>query len=918
MQLINNLKIKNKLILILIVPVFSLALYSIMLFEDSRKEFANAVEMAHLTELAIAVNYMVDHVQNELDTSTQYLKSRGKTHGFALKNMRRKTQTGVEELNKTIEMKGSDSLSEDFKQRMLKMVNGLDQLQDKRKEIDALKLKKRDTQAFYNELIESMLSLIELMPRMSFDKNLANISSAYINFLRMKNYVGKERHILFDVFSRDQFIGKEFNNFTRAVNYQQVYQSAFLSLAKEEVRALFEQKIQGESFKKSAEISDKAFQSADYGAFNISPQEWMIVQSNKIKLLNDVAEMLTQDIKSSMIEAQASAKNLQMLLAISVLLCLFLTIAFWWLISREIGKSVNSISHVMDRIAIGDLSSDTTQAGKDEFGHVLNSLGKMQADLKKRIDHEATIAASNARVKEALDNVSASVMVADENNDIIYVNGAAIDLFKRIETDLGKEINGFKADAILGSNIDTFHKNPSHQQHLLASMSTRHTASFMAGGHSMSFIANPVKDEQGKRLGTVVEWKDRTDEVNTEMEIQSIVDAFQQGDLNRRISTQEKQGFFLTLSQGINEMVSEVSSSLDDINNVMSALSHGDLTKTITNNYQGTFGDVATNVNDTIQQIGQIVGEIRNSADEVNSTSSEILDGNNSLSARTEHQAAALEQTASSMEQITSTVKQNSENAQQANTLSASAGDLADKGGQVVDSAIEAMQEINSSSEKIAEIIGVIDEIAFQTNLLALNASVEAARAGEQGRGFAVVATEVRNLAQRSATAAKEIKDLIQDSVQKVDAGSELVNRSGDTLKEIVLGVKKVGDIVGEIAAASQEQTTGIEQVNAAVTSMDETTQQNAALAEQTSAASVSLSERSNDMSARLGFFSLGDDWVSSASYPSKVIQSPLSTAPTVKNTDLKPVVSQFEDVSKSENTPIQEQNFDDDDWEEF
>jgi methyl-accepting chemotaxis protein len=212
------------------------------------------------------------------------------------------------------------------------------------------------------------------------------------------------------------------------------------------------------------------------------------------------------------------------------------------------------------------------------------------------------------------------------------------------------------------------------------------------------------------------------------------------------------------------------------------------------------------------------------------------------------------------MEELTSTVRNNADNAQEANRVAANARQLAEKGGDVVSRAVTAMEQINTSSNKIAEIIGVIDEIAFQTNLLALNASVEAARAGEQGRGFAVVATEVRNLASRSAGAAKEIKDLINDSVNKVHAGAELVNESGETLEEIVSGVKKVGDIVAEIAAASAEQASGIDQVNQAITSMDEMTQQNAALAEETSAASASLYEKAQSMGTAIGFFSVEDD----------------------------------------------------------
>jgi methyl-accepting chemotaxis protein len=254
-------------------------------------------------------------------------------------------------------------------------------------------------------------------------------------------------------------------------------------------------------------------------------------------------------------------------------------------------------------------------------------------------------------------------------------------------------------------------------------------------------------------------------------------------------------------------------------------------------------------VNALLQTMSDLISQIKVAAADVHRGAEEISVGNVNLSQRTEEQAASLEETASSMEEMTTTVKQNADNASQASQLAVAARDKAELGGSVVGSAVRAMSEINDSSKKIADIIGVIDEIAFQTNLLALNAAVEAARAGEQGRGFAVVATEVRSLAGRSATAAKEIKGLIQDSVRKVTEGSALVTQSGQTLELIVASIKKVADIVGEIAAASREQSAGIEQVNKAVMQMDEMTQQNAALVEESTAASQSMATQARALS---------------------------------------------------------------------
>nr|WP_315258999.1 methyl-accepting chemotaxis protein [uncultured Duganella sp.] len=265
---------------------------------------------------------------------------------------------------------------------------------------------------------------------------------------------------------------------------------------------------------------------------------------------------------------------------------------------------------------------------------------------------------------------------------------------------------------------------------------------------------------------------------------------------------------------------------------------------------------------DMNESLAKTVGDVRTGTELISTASQEIASGNADLSARTESQASSLEETASSMEELTSTVKQNADNARQANQLAVSASSVAEKGGTVVSQVVQTMGSITESSRKIADIISVIDGIAFQTNILALNAAVEAARAGEQGRGFAVVASEVRNLAQRSAGAAKEIKELITDSVEKVDAGSKLVDEAGQTMDLIVTSIRQVADIMGEITAATQEQSNGIEEVNQAISQMDEMTQQNAALVEEAAAAAESMQEQAEFLSQAVSIFKLSHDAV--------------------------------------------------------
>jgi len=504
---------------------------------------------------------------------------------------------------------------------------------------------------------------------------------------------------------------------------------------------------------------------------------------------------------------------------------------------RSIRQPVDTMVRHMEAMAQGNYTSQVTVARHDEIGLLTEALKSMQ--IRAGVDFAETkrMNIENLRIRNALDTATSAVMIADKAGMIIFMNRMVREIL----------INESDKTAICKSLKDR----------LVNLFQPQEIDNVKVGARTYSLMLVPVMDESGACAGVAIEWRDHTQELTVEKEVMGIVQAAVAGDFSKRLTLADKEGFLRQLAEGINTLMETTSQGLDELANILGALAEGNLTKQITSEYQGMFGKLKDDSNITIAQLTEIIVQIKGAAELIGTASKEIADGNVDLSQRTEEQAANLEETAASMEELTSAVKQNADNARQANQLAASASEVAVKGGDVVGQVVQTMSAINDSSKKIVDIISVIDGIAFQTNILALNAAVEAARAGEQGRGFAVVATEVRTLAQRSAAAAKEIKGLIGDSVHKVEDGTQLVDQAGKTMKEIVLSVKRVTDIMGEISAASQEQSQGIEQVNQAITQMDEITQQNAALVEQAAAASESMREQAEQLTNAVATFRL-------------------------------------------------------------
>ncbi|CAK0754920.1 methyl-accepting chemotaxis protein [Gammaproteobacteria bacterium] len=538
----------------------------------------------------------------------------------------------------------------------------------------------------------------------------------------------------------------------------------------------------------------------------------------------------------------------------TVALSLLVAMVIGLVLARAITRPLVRAAEVFNRIGDGCYADDIEVVHHDEIGFLLDSLKIMQVKLGFDMSEARRAADENLRVRHALDHVSTGVVIADPNMRALYSNPAATALFAAVEGAIRIRLPDFNSRKLVGANFSEIVAQGGGK---CDSVENTYRQGLALAGRRFDLVANPVTNPEGVRLGSVMEWSDVTTLRQTQNEVEEMVIAAQAGDLAQRLDLTGKEGFFHTLAEALNRLLDTVEKAVDDTVQALASMAEGDLTARIDNDYDGAFARIRDHLNDTTHQLGTLVGSIRSAAQSIESASKEIAVGNADLSRRTEQQAASLEETGATMEELTATVKQNAANAAQANQFAQGAQEVAERGGKLMGKVVDTMGAITGSSAKIADIIAVIDGIAFQTNILALNAAVEAARAGEQGRGFSVVASEVRNLAQRSATAAKEIKGLIDASTIQVNNGSQLVGQAGQAMGEIVRSVKRVTDLMAEISAASKEQSEGIEQVNQAVSQMDEATQQNAALVEEATAAAEGLTEQARELRTAVDIFRL-------------------------------------------------------------
>ncbi len=498
------------------------------------------------------------------------------------------------------------------------------------------------------------------------------------------------------------------------------------------------------------------------------------------------------------------------------------------LVNRTVSRPVLQLSRDIGDIAEGEDVDVAARRRRDELGALARSF-----DVVRRKAEDA------AQVKAAVESTSSPLIIASLDGDVRYANRALIDAMKKSSGFFHGKVSQEQMADWVGVNMDAFNAD---QSRLLADLETAWQGAICFDGREFSIHVNPIRNAQGAKTGFVVEWEERTDMVAIENELQAVIDAIARGDFDQRVTSQDDDGFTSVVAHGVNRIVALMQEFLGGMHAVLARVAEGDLTKTLDTPSDGQLEEMRVALNASVESLRSTLTAITGASRSIVDASVKISSGSSDLAERAEDQASALEETAATMEEMSATVRSNAENAVQATTLANEARNRAEQGGDVVGEAVEAMTRIETSSTKISDIITVIDGIAFQTNLLALNAAVEAARAGESGKGFAVVAAEVRTLAQRAGEAARDIKDLIEESSSHVSDGVRLVEAAGSALSGILESIGAVSETITSISAASTEQSSGVEEVTKAVTRMDEITQQNAALASESAAQARGMS----------------------------------------------------------------------------
>ena len=868
-----NLSLSQRCFALIGLPTLLLVIVGCWVMSDRWQVASNMSSLGSLARTAPVVSGLVHEMQKERGYSAGYIGSRGAVFSQQVDDQRRSTNEALATYRAAQQGQDISAYGPEFEALMRSANDAVEQLEAKRRNVSDFSLTVGEMAKYYTGTIGKLLDVVGFVGTISTDDSLIKLTTAYQAVLLAKERAGLERAMGANGFGKGKFEPAIMRRFVDLIGQQRAFMNRFAASATPEQLAFAEVTLSGAAIDEVERLRNIATASPFTGNLEgIKGKFWFDAITKKIDLYKQVEDRLAGDLLAIAAEREASASSAFWTVIGALALALGLTVGIGWLLARDVVAAIKNVVAMIGRLAKGDEIEIIGVNRGDEIGELCRSL---ETVYQKGLEA--------ARLRSALDGCSTMLLVANRRFEIVYVNPGLYNYLQQHAGDFRQDMPSLDATKLIGSKLSCLGSEVANLEQSVKAQQGTQTLEIKPGGRRMRIAASAVVNDQGNFLGTVLECSDLTVEVSVQEEIDRVIQAVRQGDFSQSIDLQGADGTYARLAGGMNQLKDVIKHAVDELGVMLKAMAGGDLSKRIKADFQGQLGELKDDANGTADQLAGIMREIQSATGEVKNAASEISSGTEDLSNRTEQAASNLEETAASAEEMAATVRQNAENARTASDLAGSADSTAKIGGDVVEHAVGAMNRIEQSAQKITDIISVIDEIAFQTNLLALNASVEAARAGEAGKGFAVVAQEVRQLAQRSAQAATDIKTLIQDSNGQVQEGVQLVNQAGEALAEILGSIGKVTKTVQEISSASQEQAAGVQEINGSINNMDEMTQQNSALVEENSAAAKALSDQAGKLNQLTSFFTLGGQPATSAPIVSPVI-TPRPSSKSVVN----------------------------------
>ncbi|WP_127470024.1 methyl-accepting chemotaxis protein [Thiomicrorhabdus aquaedulcis] len=812
---LSNLSIKSKLFGLLFLPVLALLYFAGLTLAERLTITQQMQKISNLAIVAQGMGDVIHELQKERGMTAGFLGSKGKNFAQDLPQQRQLTDQKrqlLDEQLKSFNFKNYDAFLLENNQKLQANLQQITQLRSK---VDTLNAQLPEVLGFYTQTIGYGLSAIESMRHLTQDGDILIQFSAYISLLKAKEFSGIERAVLTNTFAADKFAPGIYNRFITLVASQEVFIQTYQSLATSVQQQALNQVLESDASKAVNEMRQKAHTHFYEGGFNTDASVWFKTITQKIDGLREVESQVSHDILNLTYQKTQAANAEFWVYAVALLILIILVILLSMKIMQGILTPVNHLMNLMKQVqATGNFSARMQIVQTDEIGQMSTAFNQL------------------------LDNTQQALQEANRVVGAI----AKGEFTQRFSKHFNGELDALKQ----GVNASAESVDFTMQQ-------LGNVMDALTQGDFSIQMSHQVPGAFRTQVQTALDsMKGVIDEINLTMEHMA------RGDFDVTVTT-PANGDLLKLKDSVNKSVGAIGFAIKAISDVVLAQAQGNLTKEMAQgSLHGQLLNLKNAMNDSTLKVKEVVDMAAEASEVVSGAAAEVSKGSEDLSHRVQEQAAALEQTSATMEQMNAQVQSASDNAQHASQISQEVQLQAQQGAQVMQQTLQAMHGIQDASHKIVDIVALIDGIAFQTNLLALNAAVEAARAGEHGRGFAVVAGEVRNLAGKSADAAKDIKKLIDVTAQRVEQGAALAAQSGQVLQQINTSINSVTDMIADIAKTSAEQAQGIGQVHQAIMQIDVVTQHNAALVEETSAASESLSEQAEKLQTEISFFNTG------------------------------------------------------------